>query len=449
MSADARIAPATRLGGIARNLGWLLASRGLAAVLSLGYLAIVTRTLGLTDFGRFAIITGASQVLTVLVGFQTWEMIVRYGSTHVSAGNEDRLARLFRACAFLDAASALVGLALAALILTLWGEALGIGPTLWRATLIYTVIQLLCLRSTPLGILRLRDRFSLAAIADGMTPVTRLIGAGLVALVHPTLQGFLVAWMASELVTAAAYWLMVARTGDLALARRRGGGLRQVFTENPGIIRFAVSTNASSTLGLSSKQIPLLLVGGMAGTTAAGEYRLAAQLAQALTKLSQLLTRAAFPEIVRAVDAGQLRQLGRFLARTVTVASLAAIAVFALVIIAGKPVLALVNGREFGGAYPVLLWLAAAGCIDLITVGFEPVLMAANRAVHAFAVRLAATGVLFAIAFALGPIYGATGVASAVLGYSVVVAVLLGAMLARAVRSDGRLRAASEVNRRG
>ena len=48
---------------IARNLGWMLASRGVLAVLSLVYLAIVTRTLGVAGFGRFALITGASQAL--------------------------------------------------------------------------------------------------------------------------------------------------------------------------------------------------------------------------------------------------------------------------------------------------------------------------------------------------------------------------------------------------
>ncbi|MGN6622487.1 MAG: lipopolysaccharide biosynthesis protein, partial [Sphingomonas sp.] len=43
----------------ARNLGWLLASRGVLAVLSLVYLGIATRTLGVYNFGRFALINGA------------------------------------------------------------------------------------------------------------------------------------------------------------------------------------------------------------------------------------------------------------------------------------------------------------------------------------------------------------------------------------------------------
>lgn len=424
------------MASVMRNLGWMLASRGVTALLSLVYLAIVTRTLGVTDFGRFAIIVGASQVLAVLVGFQTWQIIVRYGTAHLAAGDEDRLARLFQASAALDAASAVVGAGVSAVILSLWGEMLGIGPTLWRATLLFTIVQLISIRSTPLGILRLHDRFSLAAIAESTTPVARLIGAGLVALIHPTLQGFLVAWMVAELLTAIAYWTMVARTGRFHPFGSQGRGLQAVFADNPGIIRFAVSTNANSTLGLSGKQIPLLLVGAFAGTTAAGEFRLGAQLAQAMTKLSQLLARAAFPEIVRSVDAGGLRRIGRLLARSVAVASIVAALAFGLVLLAGRPVLALVGGPEYVGAYPILVWLAAAGCIDLITVGFEPVLMAADRAGNAFLIRLAATVALLAATMVLAPQLGAVGIASAVLIYSIVMALLLATLLVRTVSGE-------------
>ena len=424
------------LGGIARNLGWLLASRGVTAVLSLIYLAIVTRTLGVTDFGRFSIIVGASQVLTVLVGFQTWQIIVRFGTEHLAQGDEGRIGRLFRASTALDIASAVVGAGVSAAILSIWGDMLGIGPTLWRATLIFTIVQLISVRSTPLGILRLRDRFSLAAAADSATPVARLIGATAVAMFHPTLQGFLVAWMVAELLTSLSYWGVVAKSGDLALIRKERVRPAQALRENPGIVKFALSTNANSTLALSSKQIPLLLVGGIAGTTAAGEFRLASQLSQALTKLSQLLARAAFPEIVRSVSAGRLSEIGRFLRRSVTVASMVAAVMFAILFLLGEHVLALVGGAEFAGAYPILLWLAAAGCVDLITVGFEPVLMAANRSGQAFLIRLAATSTLFAAAFVLAPKLGAVGIAGGVLLYSLVMAVLLALLLMRVVRGD-------------
>ncbi|MCU6455179.1 lipopolysaccharide biosynthesis protein [Sphingomonas sp. A2-49] len=421
---------------IARNLGWMLASRGVLAVLSLVYLAIVTRTLGVSGFGRFALITGAGQALATVVGFQTWQIIVRYGHQHLDPGDETRLARLFRACGLLDLASAALGVVLAAVIISTWGEALGVRPVHARATMIFTVAQLLSIRSTPLGILRLRDRFSFAAAADSVTPVVRLVGAVAAAVFLPSVTGFLIAWGLAEVLTAAAYWAALSRTGDLRLLFARHVGVRAVVTDHPGIVRFSLATNASSSLGLSSKQIPLLLVGGTVGTASAGAFRLALQLAQALTKVSQLLARAAFPEIVRAVAAGGLARVRQMILRSFLMATVVAAFAFLIVVLFGHPVLTLMGGEGFGRAYPILLWLAAAGCVDLVTVGFEPLLLAANRIGATFVARLAGIAALFGVSFWLSPAFEVIGVSIAVLVNALVVAALLWLATWAVLRAD-------------
>lgn len=420
---------------IARNLGWMLASRSVLAVLSLIYLAIVTRTLGLGSFGRFALIVGASQALAVFVGFQTWQIIVRYGAEHIRTGDERRLARLLQACGLLDACSALVGTVLAVLVIVNWGEALGVRPVHARAAVLFTAVQLLTIRSTPLGILRLRDRYSLAALADSVTPLARLAGAVAAAVMMPTITGFLLAWGLAEVLTAATYWWLVARTGDLELITRRDIGLGGAIREHPGIVRFAIGTNANSTLGLSSKQIPLLLVGGIGGVASAGAFRLALQLAQALTKLAQLVARAAFPEFVRAMGAGGMQRIGSLLWRSCLLVAVVAPIVFLIIVGAGKPALTLMGGSEFAIAYPVLIWLGAAGCIDLMTAGFEPLLMAANRTGRTFLARLAGTAVLLAISYWLSEQLGVIGVGVAVLGNSVIVALILAAATVQLLRT--------------
>ena len=412
------------LGGALRNLGWLLASRSVLAVLSLVYLGMAARALGVVGFGRFALITGAAQALATLVSFQTWQIVVQYGVAPLAAGDRAGLARLFRGCAMLDAASALAGVGIATGVLLAFSDAFGIGRDMLPVTLGYAIVQVVTIRSAPIGILRLHDRFSLAALADSMTPVMRFAGAGLALLVAPTVAGFLAAWAAAELVTAATYWIIIARRGDLTLIWR-GRGVRRLIDEHPGMIGFALSTNASQTLGLSTKQLPLLLVGGLLGTAEAGVFRLAAQLAQALAKLSQLLARAAFPDIVRHVRETSPAQLARLI-RGVLLGSFAGAALILLIVaLAGQPVLGLVGGRAFGGGWPILLWLAAAGCIDLATVGIDTVLTAARRATTVFAIRFVALLALLAAIPLLLRHYGATGIAMAVAAGSVVAAVAM------------------------
>ncbi len=412
------------VGAVGRNLGWIVAGSGARGILSLFYLAICARTLGLEGFGRFALITTASQAIVLMVGFQTWQIVVQYGVHHVARGDTSALARLFRACAALEIASAMLGILLGALILYFWGHAMGIKPGLMRDTMIFLVVQMITVRSMPTGILRLRDKFSVATYADSIVPVMRLIGALFVAAVVPTVKGFLYAWMVAELVTAIAFWTIVARSEDVGAVRRARAPVRTILAENRGLLRFALSTNGNSTLSLASKQLPLLLVGGTVGTQAAGAFRLAAQLAQAMAKLSQLFGRAAFPEVVRAVRDATPRTLTRMLVRTTLVSTGAAVLVALIVVLVGEPMLGLIGGAEFRGAFPALLWLTVAGCLELATVGFEPVLIALHRSGTALIIRACAAAVIVLASPWLIAEHGATGAAVAVCIGALVAAVM-------------------------
>lgn len=422
-------ARSTGLSGIAaaaaRNLGWLLASRGVLAVLSFFYLGFAAHTLGLRGFGRFALISGASQALATFVAFQTWQIIVQYGVTALQTDDTPRLARLLRACAFLDLYSAIVGCLLSVLILWVGAGWLGTSENIIPYALGFAIIQLISIRSTPLGILRLRDRFSLSALADSVTPVVRFVGALAAMLLNPTVGGFLIAWAAAEILTAATYWILVWRTGDARLLRRGHAPMRAVIAENPGIIRFALSVNATSTLMLSSKQIPLLLVGAAIGPAAAGAFRLAVQLAQGLTKLAQLISRAAFPEFVRAVQVLSAENLRQIMLRSFLGGSVAALVIMLLVVVLGKFALRVIGGDDFVVAYPALIWLAAAGCLDLVTAAAETAMTALRRVVGVLLMRAAGMVGLFAVAAALLPRYDVTAVAIGVFAGAVITAILL------------------------
>ncbi|WP_375427379.1 lipopolysaccharide biosynthesis protein [uncultured Sphingomonas sp.] len=420
---------------VARNLGWLLASKGVLAVLSLFYLGFAARALGVTGFGRFALITGAAQALATLVAFQSWKVIVQYGVGLVRTGDEVGLARLLKGAAILDLLSAVIGSVVAVIILEIWSEQLGISPTLKRATLIFAVVQVITIRSTPLGILRLRDQLPRSAMADSATAVARFVGAGLVTLIHPTVQGFMVVWALAEIVTSGIYWTMVACGGDLALLKR-GGNVGRLLRDHPGIVRFALSTNASATLALSSKQVPLLAVGAVLGPSAAGVFRLAGQLAQGLAKVSQLVARAAFSEIVRAVQGRDRRGVRRLLLRSVGASLLGGLLILLIVVLIGEPVLTLVAGREVKGGYPILVAMAAAGCVEFAATTFDTVMTARGEAGTVFVIRCVGVAVLAAVAVVAMPLFGATGMAAAVLIGSLAAVLLMAVVCWWRLRPD-------------
>ena len=412
----AQSAPRRWLQALAGNLGWLLASNALMAVLSLIYIGIITRSLGITDFGRFALITSAAQMLTVLASFETWKIIVQYGLEHEAKGDKPAMVRLVQASIGIELISAIIGICGVAAIFLIWSKPFNLSPDVRPYAMAYAAAQLLAMRSTPTGLLRLKDKYDRAALADSVQPIGRLVGSVLALLFWPTIQGFLLAYAVAELLTAIACWLVALSTIDLSALRRQAFKWRVALAENVGLIRFMWSTNIQSSLGLASRQAALLLVGGFDGPTAAGAFRLAMQLANALSKVSTLVMRAAFPEIVRSIRSVSREGFWRLV---------------------GRMLLGSLAGRAFAEGYVLLLWLAGAGCVELSAAAFEPILLSVRRAGTVILARGGAVAIQFvAMAFLLPP-FGAWGASVSVLLGAVLAALFLGIGLARYAPAHG------------
>nr|WP_179220715.1 oligosaccharide flippase family protein [Sphingomonas laterariae] len=410
------------LRAILLNTGWMLGGKGFGAVLSLVYLAIVTRSLGLDGFGQFALALGAGQAAATFVSFQSWQIIVRYGMPYMHDGRNDALARLVRFAITLDVAAVIVGvLLMMAGTLLLAGHFGWTREFAWQAIGTSAVI-VLSTHWTPTGVLRLHDRFADATFAEAVTPSTRCIGAIIVWLTGPSVIAYLAVWAVAEALTAMAYWYAAHRVQPFRWPRAT---MRQIVAENPGIVRYAMTTNLTSMLGLGSKEVAVLIIGLVITPAAAGSYRFAQQLAQGLAKLSQLLGRAIFPELVRSHTTAGTEAFDALLRRTLRMTAIGGGIVFILLITIGKPAIGLIAGREFLAAYPILLALGTAAAVDFAAVGFEPALVAMGRAGLALRVRIISTVILVALLAVLPHYFGVIGAGIAVLCASIITFVLM------------------------
>lgn len=426
---------AARSGTLARvleNTVWLLAGKGVGAVLSLVYLGLATRTLGAERFGHFVLVLGTAQAIGAFVNFQSWQIVVRFGMAHLHAKRYDAIGRLIGFSATLDLVGAVVGCAIATVAVSVLGPHFGWDEAVRHEALLFSFVLLLSIRSTAIGILRLNDRFGLGAVADAATPVSRCIGALVVLATGPSINGFLGAWAVAEVVSATVYWTFALHVGK-ALGRIRVARIGAITAENPGVLRFAAITNAGSTLNAVGKQFAVLIVGFFVGPVAAGIYRLAFQLGQALARVSEMFSRAVFAELTRLNFGDRRADLKRLFRNTTRLVAGAAAIVVLILFVGGKTVLGVIAGPEYSAAYPLLLLLGGAAALDLGGVGFEPALLATDRAGTALCVRLITTLAMIALLFLLLPPLGVTGAAMATLGASAMGLVLFGITAWRAI----------------
>lgn len=361
-------------------------------------------------------------------------MIVRYGVSHLHHRRMGAVARLLKACIALDLGGALVGSAVAVVAILLLAPAFGWSDAIARDALLLSFVTLLAVRSTPIGILRLYDRYRIGALADTALPIVRFAGALVALLFAPALQGFLIAWAIAEIASAATFWSLAWRRVRKLPWRESRLSLRQLRAENEDILRLAGLTNASTTFQLVGQQAAVLLVGLFSSPAAAGGFRLAHQLGQAMARLSQLVSRALFPELVRAkeLSADPLHFVD-LLGRTIRLSAMTGVLILGLLFLAGKALLVLVAGEEFAAAYPLLLLLGGAAVFDLIGVTFEPTLVAIDRAGTVFRVKLLTMAAMLGTMIVLLSQFGAVGAGIALLAGSAMQCILLGIATYRAV----------------
>lgn len=394
------------LGRTLANTGWLMGARGVNAVFSLVYLALATRALGLEQFGQLVLAFTFAQLVVGFTSFQTWQAVVRWGQEREGRADATGFALA------LDSVTILVGASLGTLLLLLAGDWLPIRDDLRPATLGFTIVSLLTIRSTPIGLLRVHDRYAKAAVADGTTSIVRVLGASVVVVAAPSVEAFLLVWALAEIATAGFYWYLAAQTETIAWRRY---SICRLPRAHDKAWSFVIGTSLTGMLSIASRQLLVLFVGGFGGAAMAGIYRVAAQLGEGVLRLAQALLRAVYPELVRNPD-----QAAHLAARMTRIALITGAAAVALALLAGEWLVLAVAGQDYMLAYWPMVVLAGAASIELSGASVEALLVARGRAIANFVLRAVPTALALCALPWLLDWYGVTGAAFAVLAASAI-----------------------------
>lgn len=424
-------------GRLARNTGWIFASRGFNSVVSVAYLAIAARALGPENFGAFALILTYAQLLANLVQFQSWKGIVRYGALHMAAQRSDRLERLFGFAATLDFGSAITGALIAVAGVPLIAPLFGWSQQDQLTVAIFAAVLLLTTGSTPSGILRLADRFDLTAYAEAVGPLTRLAGAIVAWATGGGVVGFLVVWLAAAAAQGFAKWAAAVVVNGARLAIGRSA-FQTAVAENDRIWRFMLQTNASNSVSLFWIQLGTLTVGAFAGAAEAGAFRLARKLSEGIVRPIEPIALAVYPELARLVADDDHSQLRKVVTRITIISSALALLLVLVTGFAGELILRIIAGKEFEFAYMFLFLLSIATAIELAGFAFEPVHNAHGRSWTILRSKLIAAGVYGLLMVVLLPRIGAQGAAIAAIICSLLIFLQLAYSTARLLRQNGR-----------
>ena len=364
------------LRSLLKNSSYLGVSKIVAALCGIATLAFAGRSLGVLLFGTLILITSYVKAVNGVVKFQSWQLIVRYGGHGVAHGDPEHF-KVATGFAFaLDMVSGIFGMLVGAALLPFIAKWVGINSEyLWLALFYCTMLPLMA-SATPDGALRVLDRFDLISWSGTVMPISRAVLAGIAFITGAGFATYVIIWYFTELAGQIYPWWLAWRE-----LKRHGllEGIRPTLkpTVLPGAWRFAIDVNIATSVQAVWGPIGRLVVGGLLGPAGAALFRVASTLADSAQKPADLLGKAFYPQVMR-MDLTSKQPWKLMIRGTALVGGVMSVAIIAL-IIGGKPLMALIFGKAFLGAYEPLLILMAIPFIGIFSFPLTPMLYALGR----------------------------------------------------------------------
>jgi O-antigen/teichoic acid export membrane protein len=336
---------------ILRNTSLLGLSKGAAAVASLAVLALAARDLGPTGVGFLLLVHSYAMAASSLTHFQSWQVIVRYGSRPLEEGDPKPFRRAVSFALGLDLMTGIGGMLLAMALLPFLAGWFGIPDELRNPALLYCLLIPTMASGAANGVLRALDRFDLIAWQSPIDAYVRLALVSGAYLLNLDLYAYLLIWAATDLLGDLYLWSAAIRE-----LRRRGllKALRPSLRAHglEGGWRFAFTVNLTASVNSAWGPVARLLVGGLLSPAATGLYRVASSLIDAVQSPIDLMAKAVHPELMRH-DPASARPW-RLMLRTMALGTVAALLAWVLIGIFGEALLTLVFGPQFTPAAPLL-----------------------------------------------------------------------------------------------
>jgi O-antigen/teichoic acid export membrane protein len=373
-------------------------------------LAVMAHMLGATLLGLLAMIEAYTKLVDQLFRLETWQAFIRYGADALESGDEVRFRRLVKLGVAADMMGALLAGTVAFLAVPLVASWLAWDETTQLMAQVYCIAILFGISSTPIGILRLFDRFAQIAWLSPLLALVRL--GGVIALwawggsLWSILILEIILQCAERLILSWMAWRELRRQGYRSAMREP---LRGSISYFPGITSFVFAANGIVLIRKSTQELDIIVVGGIAGPAGAGIYLFARKFGMAAIKAGSMIQQVAFPDLSRLWVRRDLSNFVATIHRMETMTLLFSAMVVATVLLWGDDLIKAIAGPSFEDALLPLIVQSVASLLFLAGSILRPALAAMHLQMQMLAIVAVSAMAFYLALFIAVPALGVVG----------------------------------------
>ena len=288
---------------ILRNSTWLLSGQAIVSLLGFIQVIVITRTLGTTQYGIFALIVAYTTIIYQLLDSRLWETIIKYVPFFQEAHDDSRAIATIKLCYGIDFVMALA----ATIVLLATAQVASVlfikDANQTQILMFYALWPLLAAPDeTASAIVRLADRFDWLSYRNIIVAVVKLVGILFVGFTGGGIAMVMVVLLISSAIGSMIILFMAHRSMiilDLDFWKRTPVSLlRQYYRE---LIQFIFWNNLTATSQMLTNRIDIMVLGLFSTPATVGIYELAKRIVSQFNIIANPIYSAIYPEISKLV----------------------------------------------------------------------------------------------------------------------------------------------------
>ncbi len=406
-----------------RNASWLFGGKTLAGVFSAIQTVMLARLLGVDNYGLLALIIAFVDVLNNFFDFRVWETATKYIGTFWTNGEKEKTLSMIKLSYIIDILSGVLAFIIAILTAKIASSYLIHSPNAYTFIWIYSLSLLIdTANSTSDAILRVFNRFKQTAFVSSFTYLVRLILVVISLYLGMGINGVLISFVsASFLGFLIRMWIVSKTLVENQLNNWWKSNLSLIKDQWKGIAWFMGNTSFSGTLMMANESfMGVLFLGYFSGKEAAAYYKVAQSFVKLISRITDPVYEAIYPELVRISTLNALKDFKRLLKYSTKNLVKFTIPAALVILIFANPIISMVFGKEYLPASNTVRIIAIAVLISQLTFWIAPALLAFGRPGLRTLMLIISNTSYIALLFLLVPKHSYIGAAFAFLGYAIV-----------------------------
>lgn len=279
---------------LVNNFIVLLTGEGIVSVMGMISLALIVKTVGLEANGMILSIIAYCQLMNNIFGFKSYQALIRYITIYLEKKEKNMVKKYIYQSYFLDIVAALVATISGFIFLELYAMFMSWNNEIIYRAKIFLIAYFFQIQGTPVGVLRVFNKFNFITYNNVAISVIKLIGYLIGAILGLGFNYFLIV----ELILIIAPNIIL---NIFAIVILKKNSLHNFYKEKFKIekefFKFNFYSNISSTIDIPIGTLTTIFINKYLGYTEISIYKIFEKIGGIIGKLGSPLNQIIYPEL--------------------------------------------------------------------------------------------------------------------------------------------------------